>query len=68
VLLYERMMEEQTDLPQKLRDQRKRQARDMFRFADAKAGRQRALAAQFGERIQACGASCDVSTGGDILR
>ena len=68
VLLYERMMEEQPDLPQKLRDERKRQARDMFRFADAKVCRQQALAAHFGERIQACGASCDVCTGVDILR
>ena len=67
VLLYERMMEEQTDLPQMLRDERKRQARDMFRFADAKtcpAGARRA----FRRANSALRRFLRVCTGVDILR
>jgi ATP-dependent DNA helicase RecQ len=67
VLLYERMTNEQHDLTATLREERRRQARDMFAFAEAKRCRHQALAAHFGEQMEACGASCDMCTGVDIL-
>jgi superfamily II DNA helicase RecQ len=39
----------------------------MFDWADRNACRHRTVAAYFGEEIEACGGSCDVCTGDDIL-
>ena len=43
------------------------QVREMFRLADARDCRHQKLVAFFGERIGACGASCDVCLEGDIV-
>jgi len=45
----------------------RRQIRDMYDLADASRCRHRALLAHFGERIDACGASCDVCSRRDVL-
>ena len=45
----------------------KRQARAMFRLADEAACRHRALVRHFGERIDACGESCDLCAGTDLV-
>lgn len=47
---------------------RKRQARDMYRFADAERCRHAGLAQHFGEEIATCGESCDICLQADILR
>ena len=48
-------------------DAQRRQIRGMYDFADGRACRHRALVAHFGERIDACGASCDICSGRDVL-
>jgi ATP-dependent DNA helicase RecQ len=45
----------------------RRQARAMYRLADGARCRQRELVAHFGERIDACGESCDLCAGTDLL-
>ncbi len=45
----------------------RRQVRAMYRLADEARCRQRELVAHFGERIEACAASCDLCTGADLL-
>ncbi len=45
----------------------RRQAREMFRLADEAACRHRALVRHFGERIGACGESCDLCAGLDLV-
>jgi ATP-dependent DNA helicase RecQ len=45
----------------------RRQARDMFRLAEDATCRQQSLVRHFGERIGACGASCDLCAGTDIV-
>jgi ATP-dependent DNA helicase RecQ len=45
----------------------RRQVREMFRQADARACRHRALVGHFGERIPDCGTSCDVCAGSDVV-
>jgi len=43
------------------------QVRAMYRLADGKGCRHRALVAHFGERIDPCGESCDLCAGADLL-
>jgi ATP-dependent DNA helicase RecQ len=45
----------------------RRQARAMYRLADEARCRHRELVAHFGERIGACGSSCDLCSGTDLL-
>jgi len=45
----------------------KKQIRAMYDFAETRACRHRALVGHFGERIEACGCSCDACTGRDVL-
>jgi len=45
----------------------RRQIRAMFDFAEEGGCRHRALVGHFGERIEACGASCDICGGRDVL-
>jgi ATP-dependent DNA helicase RecQ len=45
----------------------RRQARAMYRLADEARCRHRELVAHFGERIAACGESCDLCAGSDLL-
>ncbi len=46
---------------------RHQQARDLFDLVDRRTCRHRAVVAHFGERIEPCGASCDVCSGADPL-
>ena len=45
----------------------KKQARAMFRLAEDAACRHQALVRHFGERMDGCGASCDLCTGTDLV-
>jgi ATP-dependent DNA helicase RecQ len=65
VLAHDFFANEQKDA--RLGDQRREQARRMYRFAEAMCCRHQALAGYFGERLPACGVSCDVCTGRDVL-
>ncbi len=50
-----------------LAEQHRQQVREMFRFADRPQCRHQGLVAHLGERIDACGTSCDVCTQSDIV-
>ncbi|BDU71378.1 RecQ family ATP-dependent DNA helicase [Mesoterricola silvestris] len=45
----------------------RKQIRAMYDFAENRTCRHRALVGHFGERIEACGCSCDACTGRDVL-
>jgi ATP-dependent DNA helicase RecQ len=45
----------------------RRQARQMFRFADEASCRHQALVRHFGERIDRCERACDLCTGEELL-
>jgi len=64
VMAWDRMLGEPTE-PQ-ARAQRQ-QARQMFRLAEEARCRWRELTAHFGEHIEACGGSCDLCSGVDLL-
>jgi ATP-dependent DNA helicase RecQ len=53
--------------PEDLSRAQRRQARAMFRLADEARCRHREMVAHFGERIGACGESCDLCSGEDLL-
>ncbi len=42
-------------------------SREMFRFAESQSCRHQRLVGHFGENIAACGSSCDVCTGDDLV-
>lgn len=65
VMSYDRFLTE--DLEPEVAESFRRQAREMFRMADARHCRHQGLVAHFGERIERCGSSCDVCTGGDVV-
>jgi ATP-dependent DNA helicase RecQ len=48
-------------------EMRRRQVREMFRLADRSGCRHQALVRYLGESIDACGSSCDVCAGSDIV-
>ncbi len=48
-------------------EEQRRQIRAMFRWADAAGCRHQRLVAHFGERMEACGSSCDACGGWDLL-
>ena len=45
----------------------RKQIRAMYDFAEIRSCRHRALVGHFGERIEACGCSCDACSGRDVL-
>jgi ATP-dependent DNA helicase RecQ len=64
VMAYESF---KSDAPPEIAERHRRQAREMYRFADRTACRHQAIARHFGERIAACLASCDVCGKLDVL-
>jgi len=64
VLSYDRFTE---DLETSLAQAQQKQTRDLFRLADSLRCRHQALLAHFGERMDACGASCDICSGADPM-
>jgi ATP-dependent DNA helicase RecQ len=48
-------------------ERHRRQAREMFRFAEGTACRHSALVDHFGEKIEPCARSCDVCVVGDVI-
>ncbi len=65
VLSYDRFTE---GLDETLAQAQQRQTRTLFRLAEAPHCRHQALLAHFGERMEACGTSCDVCSGADPLQ
>jgi ATP-dependent DNA helicase RecQ len=65
VLSYDRFTD---GLDASLAQAQQRQTRDLFRLADSLLCRHQALLAHFGERMEACGTSCDICTGADPLQ
>ena len=61
VKVRERFLDEVTD--RDLRRAKRQAAVDLFRLAERDVCRHQALLAHFGEKIEACGESCDVCTG-----
>ncbi|WP_306590062.1 ATP-dependent DNA helicase RecQ [Geothrix sp. 21YS21S-4] len=64
VLSYDRFTD---GLEDSLAQGQQRQTRDLFRLAESTRCRHQALLAHFGERMDPCGASCDVCSGVDPL-
>ncbi len=64
VLAWDRML---GDLAADQARVQKQMARQMFRLAEEARCRWRELVSHFGERIQACGGSCDLCAGADVL-
>ncbi|MBI5067196.1 MAG: ATP-dependent DNA helicase RecQ [Deltaproteobacteria bacterium] len=64
VLAWDRML---GDLDEAHARVQRQQARQMFRLAEEARCRHRELVAYFGERIEACGESCDLCSGADLL-
>jgi ATP-dependent DNA helicase RecQ len=56
-----------SDLAPEQAQEQRRQIRAMFDFADASGCRHQRLIAHFGERMEACGASCDACGDWDLL-
>src|SRR5262249_52925595 len=48
-------------------DRQRQQTREMFRLAESRQCRHRALVRYLGEEIHDCGRSCDVCTGADVV-
>ncbi|MDR3684140.1 MAG: ATP-dependent DNA helicase [Geothrix sp.] len=65
VLSYDRFTD---GLDAALAQAQQRQTRDLFRLAESLRCRHQALLAHFGERMEACGASCDICSGADPLQ
>ena len=65
VLSYDRFTD---GLDTSLAQAQQRQTRDLFRLSEAPRCRHQALLAHFGERMEACGTSCDVCTGADPMK
>ncbi len=65
VLSYDRFTD---GLEAGLAQAQQRQTRDLFRLAESPRCRHQALLAHFGERMEACGSSCDVCSGADPLQ
>ncbi|MCX6548606.1 MAG: ATP-dependent DNA helicase [Acidobacteria bacterium] len=65
VLSYDRFTE---GLDETLAQAQQRQTSNLFRLAETPHCRHQALLAHFGERMEACGTSCDVCSGADPLQ
>ncbi|HVZ74277.1 MAG TPA: ATP-dependent DNA helicase RecQ [Polyangia bacterium] len=64
VLSYDRFAD---DADPDVAERQRAQVREMFRLADARACRHQAVTRYLGERIDACGGSCDVCAKWDLL-
>jgi ATP-dependent DNA helicase RecQ len=64
VMSYDRFSD---DVEAQVAARQRDQVREMFRFASATDCRHQGITRYLGEAIPACGTSCDVCTGGDIL-
>jgi len=67
VIGYDRLFESNGDLPPELAQRHRDRVREMFRLAEWQECRHQALAAYFGESIKACGQSCSVCAGWDVV-
>ena len=67
VIGYDRLFESNGDLPPELAQRHRDRVREMFRLAEWPECRHQALAAYFGESIKACGESCAVCAGWDVV-
>ena len=67
VVGYDRLFESNGDLPHDLVARHRDRVREMFRLAEGLACRHQALAAYFGEAIAACGTSCCLCAGWDVV-
>jgi ATP-dependent DNA helicase RecQ len=56
------------EAPPELAARLRSQARDMYRFAEGQQCRHQVLVRYFGESMPACGSSCDVCAGVDLLK
>ena len=65
VLTYDRFA---VDSPPEAAERIRRQAREMYRFAEDLGCRHQRLVGYFGERIAACSESCDACTQSDLLQ
>jgi ATP-dependent DNA helicase RecQ len=64
VMSWERLLD---DAEPEVAEWQRRQARAMYRLADAEGCRHAALVGHFGEIVDACGDACDRCTGADLL-
>jgi ATP-dependent DNA helicase RecQ len=67
VVGYDRLFEFGNDLPPELVARHRDRVREMFRLAEWQECRHQALAAYFGESIKACGESCSICAGWDVV-
>jgi ATP-dependent DNA helicase RecQ len=67
VVGYDRLFEFNNELPPELVARHRARVREMFRLAEWQECRHQALAAYFGESIKACGESCSICAGWDVV-
>jgi ATP-dependent DNA helicase RecQ len=67
VIGYDRLVEQNLELSDELIARHRARVREMFRLAEWQECRHQALAAYFGESIAACGSSCSVCAGWDVV-
>jgi ATP-dependent DNA helicase RecQ len=67
VIGYDRLVEQNIELSDELIARHRARVREMFRLAEWQECRHQALAAYFGESIAACGSSCSVCAGWDVV-
>ncbi len=67
VIGYDRLFDSNGDLPPEIVARHRARVREMFRLAEWRECRHQALAAYFGESIKACGESCSVCAGWDVV-
>ena len=67
VIGYDRLVEQNIELSDELIARHRARVREMFRLAEWTECRHQALAAYFGEAIAACGSSCSVCAGWDVV-
>jgi ATP-dependent DNA helicase RecQ len=67
VIGYDRLFEHNGELPPDLVARHRDRVREMYRLAEWPECRHQALAAYFGEAIKACGESCSVCAGWDVV-
>ena len=67
VIGYDRLFEFGGDLAPELIARHRDRVREMFRLAEWQECRHQALAAYFGESIKACGESCSICAGWDVV-
>jgi len=67
VIGYDRLVEQNPDTSPEVLARHRERVREMFRLAERTGCRHQALAAYFGESIGACGASCCVCAGFDVV-